>query len=61
MLVDDRDASAGVKLTDAELIGVPRTVVVGRRADEGVVEVRDRAPGRTSEARMDDVVWAVTR
>ncbi len=52
---------AGVKLTDAELIGVPWTVVVGRRADEGVVEVRDRARGETSEVRMDDVVWAVTR
>ena len=61
VLVDDRDATAGVKLTDAELIGVPWTVVVGRRADEGVVEVRDRARGGTSEVRMDDVVWAVTR
>jgi len=61
VLVDDRDATAGVKLTDAELIGVPWTVVVGRRADEGVVEVRDRARAETSEVRMDDVVWAVTR
>jgi prolyl-tRNA synthetase len=61
VLVDDRDATAGVKLTDAELIGVPWTVVVGRRADEGVVEVRDRARGGTSEVRMDDVVWSVTR
>jgi len=61
VLVDDREATAGVKLTDAELIGVPWTVVVGRRADEGVVEVRDRARRETSEARMDDVVWAVTR
>jgi prolyl-tRNA synthetase len=61
VLVDDREATAGVKLTDAELIGVPWTVVVGRRADDGVVEVRDRARGETSEARMDDVVWAVTR
>ena len=40
---------------------MPWTVVVGRRADEGVVEVRDRARGETSEVRMDDVVWAVTR
>jgi prolyl-tRNA synthetase len=61
VLVDDRQATAGVKLTDAELIGVPWTVVVGRRADEGVVEVRDRARGGTSEVRMDEVVWAVTR
>jgi prolyl-tRNA synthetase len=61
VVVDDRDASAGVKLTDAELLGVPWTVVVGRRAAEGVVEVRDRAGGEVTEAGLDDVVWAVTR
>ena len=61
VLVDDRPASAGVKLTDAELLGVPHVVVVGRRAADGVVEVRDRAAGTVAEARMDDVVWAVTR
>jgi prolyl-tRNA synthetase len=61
VLVDDRDATAGVKLTDAELIGVPWTVVVGRRAAEGVVEVRDRARGEVTESGLDDVVWAVTR
>jgi len=61
VLLDDREASAGVKLTDAELIGVPWTVVVGRRVDEGVVEVRDRARRESSESRLDDVVWAVTR
>jgi prolyl-tRNA synthetase len=61
VVVDDREASAGVKLTDAELIGVPWVVVVGRRADEGVVEVRDRTRGETSESRLDEVVWAVTR
>jgi prolyl-tRNA synthetase len=60
VLIDDRDASAGVKLTDAELIGVPHVVVVGRRAADGVVEVRDRTTGETSESRLDDVVWAVT-
>ena len=61
VLLDDRDASAGVKLTDAELLGVPWTVVVGRRAGDGVVEVRERATGESAETRMDDVVWAVTR
>jgi prolyl-tRNA synthetase len=60
-LVDDRDATAGVKLTDAELLGVPQVVVVGRRAADGVVEVRHRATGEVTETRMDDVVWAVTR
>ena len=46
MLVDDRaGVSAGVKFTDAELIGIPRAVVVGRRLAEGYVELRDRATG----------------
>ena len=62
VLLDDRpDASAGVKLTDAELLGVPTVVVVGRRAVEGVVEVRDRRTGEAVEVSLDDVVHAVTR
>jgi prolyl-tRNA synthetase len=59
VLLDDRDASAGVKLADVELIGVPHVVVVGRRAADGVVEVRNRATGETTESRMDDVIFAV--
>ncbi|MEU8212030.1 proline--tRNA ligase [Micromonospora sp. NPDC049044] len=49
VLVDDRThVSAGVKFTDAELIGIPRTVVVGRRLVDGYVELRERAgDGRT--------------
>jgi prolyl-tRNA synthetase len=43
VIVDDRTGvSVGVKFTDAELIGVPTTVVVGRRLSEGFVEVRRR-------------------
>ena len=62
VLVDDRpDASAGVKLTDAELLGMPRVVVVGRRVGEGVVEVRDRRTGAAEEVALGDVVWALTR
>ena len=46
VLVDDRPhVSAGVKFTDAELIGIPRAVVVGRRLADGYVELRDRAGG----------------
>ena len=62
VLLDDRpDASAGVKLTDAELLGMPWTVVVGRRVSEGVVEVRRRATGEVTEVSLDDVVMAVTK
>ncbi|MCZ7421732.1 proline--tRNA ligase [Verrucosispora sp. WMMA2121] len=57
VLVDDRTAvSAGVKFTDAELIGIPRTVVVGRRLADGYVEVRDRATGERTELPVADVL-----
>ena len=46
VLFDDRQASPGVKFKDAELIGVPTIVVVGRGLADGVVELRDRFSGR---------------
>ena len=50
VLVDDRaHVSAGVKFTDAELIGIPRAVVVGRRLAEGYVELRRRGVGAPAE------------
>jgi len=56
VLVDDRaQVSAGVKFTDAELIGVPEAVVVGRRFAEGYVEWRDRATGERTEVPLDQV------
>jgi prolyl-tRNA synthetase len=46
VLYDERDAGAGEKLTDAELIGCPLRIVVGRRGlAEGVVEASERASG----------------
>lgn len=45
VLLDDRKASPGVKFTDAEVMGMPTSVVVGRGLADGLVEVRDRASG----------------
>ncbi|TRW80652.1 proline--tRNA ligase [Mycolicibacterium sp. 018/SC-01/001] len=45
VLLDDRSASPGVKFKDAELLGVPWIVVVGRGWGDGVVELRDRFSG----------------
>lgn len=45
VLLDDRTASPGVKFKDAELLGVPWIVVVGRGWADGVVELRDRFSG----------------
>ena len=49
VLLDDRQASPGVKFKDAELLGVPWIVVVGRGWAEGVVELRNRFTGQTRE------------
>ena len=49
VLFDDRKASPGVKFKDAELLGVPWVVVVGRGWADGVVELRNRFTGETRE------------
>ncbi|RIX31435.1 proline--tRNA ligase [Amnibacterium setariae] len=56
VLVDDRRVSPGVKFKDAELIGVPTVVVVGKGLTEGVVEVWDRASGDRSTVPASTVV-----
>ncbi|MCS3492655.1 prolyl-tRNA synthetase [Arthrobacter sp. JUb119] len=57
VILDDRPkVSAGVKFSDAELIGIPTIVVVGRGLAEGVVEVKDRATGERRDVKVEDVV-----
>jgi prolyl-tRNA synthetase len=60
VLLDDRaGVSAGVKFTDAELIGIPRIVVLGRRLAEGVVELRTRATGEREDLPLADLAGAL--
>jgi prolyl-tRNA synthetase len=54
VLLDDRKSSPGVKFKDAELVGVPWIVVVGRGWGDGVVELRDRFSGEKREIGADD-------
>ena len=55
VLYDDRDAGAGEKLTDAELLGCPLRIVVGRRGlADGVVEASERASGAEHELPVED-------
>jgi prolyl-tRNA synthetase len=57
VLYDDRPkVSPGVKFKDAELIGVPTIVVVGRGLVDGVVEVKDRASGGSENVEITGVV-----
>jgi prolyl-tRNA synthetase len=60
VLYDDRPkVSPGVKFADAELIGVPTIVVVGKNLADGVIEVRDRASGDRTSVPVADAVDTV--
>lgn len=56
IILDDRKATPGVKFADAELVGVPTILVVGRGLASGVVEVKDRRTGEREEIAVDAVV-----
>ena len=56
VLIDDRKASPGVKFKDAELLGMPVVVVVGRGWANGTVEIRDRFTGEATEVASDVAV-----
>jgi prolyl-tRNA synthetase len=56
VLLDDRTASPGVKFKDAELLGVPWIVVVGRGWADGKVELRNRFTGESREVPADGAV-----
>jgi prolyl-tRNA synthetase len=60
VLLDDRTASPGVKFADAELVGVPTIVVVGRGLAKGLVEVKDRRSGERTEIPVETAVEHLT-
>jgi prolyl-tRNA synthetase len=59
VLLDDRTVSPGVKFKDAELLGVPWIVVVGRGWAEGRVELRNRFGGQPREISVDGADEAI--
>lgn len=62
VLYDDRQkVSPGVKFKDAELLGVPTIVVVGKGLADGVVEVKDRATGERTDVALDEMPDHVVR
>ncbi|MEV4646960.1 proline--tRNA ligase [Saccharopolyspora sp. NPDC049357] len=56
VILDDRTVSPGVKFADAELVGIPSILVVGKGLANGVVEVRDRLSDERAEVAADDAV-----
>ncbi|EEO2572359.1 proline--tRNA ligase [Listeria monocytogenes] len=56
VLIDNRAERAGVKFADADLIGLPIRITVGKKAAEGVVEVKIRKTGEMIEVRQDELL-----
>ena len=62
MLYDDRPkVSPGVKFKDAELLGMPTVVVVGRSLADGTIEVRDRRTGERDDVPVAEAAAAIVR
>jgi prolyl-tRNA synthetase len=61
VIIDDRrQASVGVKFKDAELIGVPTIVAVGKGLADGVIEVKDRKSGERRDVPLGEAVAVLT-
>ena len=59
VVYDDRDVSAGVKFADADLLGCPAQVVVGKRAADGFVELKSRASGERRDVAVHELGHAL--
>ncbi len=55
VLLDDRDERPGVKFKDADLVGIPYRVTVGKKVTEGTVEVVHRSTRQTQDASIADI------
>jgi prolyl-tRNA synthetase len=52
ILYDDRKVSPGIKFNDAELLGIPTIVTVGKLLVDGKIEIKDRATGAKTEVEI---------
>ncbi|MEZ0537525.1 proline--tRNA ligase [Caldicellulosiruptoraceae bacterium PP1] len=56
VLIDDREERAGVKFKDADLIGIPLRITIGKKINEGIVELRDRKTKEVIEIKKEEAV-----
>jgi prolyl-tRNA synthetase len=59
VLLDDREERAGVKFKDADLIGIPYRITIGKKAADGLVELFERATKQTEDVKFKDLVERV--
>lgn len=56
VLVDDRRERPGVKFADSDLVGIPARITVGKKASDGIVEIKLRRTGETLEVKSDELL-----
>ena len=61
VLLDDRDERAGVKFKDADLIGIPYRITIGKKAANGLVELFDRRTKHSEDVKISEVIAHVQR
>jgi prolyl-tRNA synthetase len=59
VLLDDRDERAGVKFKDADLIGIPYRITIGKKMTDGMVELFDRRAKKSEDVRIKEVIAAL--
>lgn len=55
VLVDDRKERAGVKFADSDLMGIPLRITIGKKAEDGIVEIKIRQNGETVESKVEEL------
>ena len=61
VLLDDRDERAGVKFKDADLIGIPYRITIGKKIADGVVELFDRRAKQSEDVKLDEIVSRIQK
>ena len=61
VLLDDREERAGVKFKDADLVGIPYRITIGKKISDGAVELFDRRAKQSEDVSLQDVVGRVQK
>ena len=61
VLLDDRDERAGVKFKDADLIGIPYRITIGKKAADGLVELFERQTKASEDVKLSEIVSRVQK
>jgi prolyl-tRNA synthetase len=61
VLLDDRDERAGVKFKDADLIGIPYRITLGKKIADGLLELFDRRTRQSEDVKLDEIVSRVQK